>query len=79
MKPRSYSEKKSDVLRNVRHFFGKSPTFLGKSPTFWGANAGQKEESRGALGEKMGGFEGKVTPLFQTFNQLKIAVMCDLC
>ena len=31
---------------------------------FWGANAGQKEESRGALGEKMGGFEGEVIPFF---------------
>jgi len=59
-------------------FFRKSPTFFGKSPTFlrlgpklglwwaffWGANAGRKEESRGALGEKMGGFEGEVIPFF---------------
>ena len=34
------------------------------SHVFWGANAGQKEEPRGALGEKMGGFEGEVTPFF---------------
>ena len=35
---------------------------------FGGANAGRKEESRGALGEKMGGFEGEGNPLFQAFN-----------
>ena len=58
-------------------FLGKSPTFLGKSPTFlrigpklglWWAvfweNAGRKEESHGALGEKMGDFEGEVSPFF---------------
>ena len=65
-------------------FFRKSPTFLGKSPTFlrlgpklglwwaffWGVNAGRKEKSRGALGEKMGGFEGEVPP-FSAFQSVQ--------
>ncbi len=61
-------------------FFRKSPTFFGKSPTFlrigpklglwwavFGENAGRKEESNGALGEKMGDFEREVTP-FSAFQ-----------
>ena len=31
---------------------------------FWGVNVGRKEKSRGALGEKMGGFEEEVIPFF---------------
>ena len=71
VKPRSCSGKSPT-------FFGKSPTFFGKKSNvfaarsevgtlvggFWEANAGQKEESRGALREKMGGFEGEVIPFF---------------
>ena len=78
--------KKSHVFRKISDVLGKkSNVFAARSEigillgSFWGANAGRKEESRGALGEKMGGFEGEGNPLFQPFNQPKIAVMRDLC
>ena len=64
-------QKISDVFRKISHVFGKkSNVFAARSEVgtlvggFWGANAGQKDESRGALGEKMGGFEGEVPPFF---------------
>lgn len=66
--------KKSHVFRKISNVFGKkSNVFAARSEvgtlvdSFWGANAGQKEESRGALGEKMGGFEGEVPP-FSAFQ-----------
>ena len=74
--------KKSHVFGKISHVFQKiSNVFWKKSHVFGarsevgtllggfgGANAGRKEESRGALGEKMGGFEGEGNPLFQAFN-----------
>lgn len=70
--------KKSNVFRKIFDVFRKISDVLGKKSnvfaarsevetlvdSFWGANAGQKEESRGALREKMGGFEGEVIPFF---------------
>ena len=65
----------SNIFQKISHVFGKkSHVFAARSEvgtlvdSFWGANAGRKEESRGALGEKMGGFEGEGNPLFQAFN-----------
>ena len=67
--------KKSNVFQKISNVFRKIPdVFAARSEvgtlvnSFWGANAGRKEESRGALGEKMGGFEGEGNPLFQAFN-----------
>ena len=64
--------KKSNVFQEISHVFGKkSHVFAARSEVgtllggFWEANAGQKEESRGALGEKMGGFEGGGAPFFR--------------
>ena len=64
-------QKISNVFQEISHVFGKkSNVFAARSEIgillggFWGANAGQKEESRGALREKMGGFEGEVPPFF---------------
>lgn len=61
----------SNVFQEISHVFGKkSHVFATRSEVgtlvggFWDANAGQKEESRGALGEKKGGFEGEVPPFF---------------
>ena len=66
--------KKSNVFRKISNVFGKkSNVFAARSEVetlvggFWGANAGQKDESCGALGEKMGGFEGEVPP-FSAFQ-----------
>ena len=63
--------KKSNVFRKISDVFWKiSDVFAARSEVgtlvggFWGANAGRKEKSRGALGEKMGGFEGEVIPFF---------------
>ena len=70
--------KKSNVFRKISNVFRKISNVFRKIPdvfaarsevgtlvdSFWGANAGQKEESRGALREKMGGFEGEVIPFF---------------
>ena len=65
--------KKSNVFQKISHVFGKkSHVFAARSEVgtllggLGGANAGQKE-SRGALGEKMGGFEGEVPP-FSAFQ-----------
>ena len=67
----------SNVLRKISHVFGKkSNVFAARSEVgtlvggFWGANAGRKEKSRGALGEKMGGFEGEVPP-FSAFQSVQ--------
>ncbi len=64
----------SNVFRKISHVFGnKSHVFAARSKVetllggFWGVNVGQKEESRGALREKMGGFEGEVPP-FSAFQ-----------
>ena len=64
----------SNVFQEISHVFGKkSNVFAARSEVgtlvggFWDANAGQKEESRGALGEKIGGFEGEVPP-FSAFQ-----------
>ena len=64
----------SNVFQEISHVFGKkSHVFATRSEVgtlvggFWDANAGQKEESRGALGEKIGGFEGEVPP-FSAFQ-----------
>lgn len=64
--------KKSNVFRKISDVFRKiSDVFADRSEVgtllggFGGANAGRKEESRGALGEKMGGFEGEVPPFFR--------------
>ena len=64
-------QKISNVFRNISHVFGKkSNVFAARSEVgtlvggFWGVNVGQKEKSRGALGEKKGGFEGEVSPFF---------------
>ena len=71
----------SNVLRKISDVFGKksnvfrkkSNVFAARSEvgtlvdSFWGANAGQKEESGGALEEKIGGFEGEVPP-FSAFQ-----------
>ena len=61
----------SDVFQKISNVFQKSSNvFAARSEIgillggFWGANAGQKDESRGALGEKMGSFEGEVPPFF---------------
>ncbi len=69
--------KKSNVFRKISHVFGKkSHVFAARSEVgtllggFWGANAGQKEESRGTLREKMGGFEGEVPP-FSAFQSVQ--------
>ena len=73
--------KKSHVFRKISNvfqeisnvFWKKSHVFGARSEVeillggFWGANAGRKEGSRGALGEKMGGFEGEVPP-FSAFQ-----------
>ena len=73
--------KKSNVFRKISNVFQKISNVFGKKSNvfaarsevetlvggFWGANAGQKEESCGALGEKMGGFEGEVPP-FSAFQ-----------
>ena len=70
--------KKSNVFRKISNVFQKISNVFGKKSNvfaarsevetlvggFWGANAGRKEKSRGALGEKMGGFEGEITPFF---------------
>lgn len=70
--------KKSHVFRKISHvfqeisnvFWKKSHVFGARSEVgtllggFWGVNVGQKEKSRGALGEKKGGFEGEVSPFF---------------
>ena len=63
------SSETSEILWKKSHVFGKkSNVFAARSEigtlvdSFWGANAGRKEKSRGALGEKMGGFEGEVPP-----------------
>ena len=63
--------KKSNVFRKISDVFGKKSNVFGARSEveillggFWGANAGRKEGSRGALGEKMGGFEGEVPPFF---------------
>ena len=70
-------QKISDVFRKISHVFGKkSNVFAARSEVgtlvggFWGVNAGQKDESRGALGEKMGGFEGEVPP-FSAFQSVQ--------
>ena len=62
--------KKSSVFGKKSNFFGKiSHVFADRSEvgtlvgSFW-ENAGRKEESHGALGEKMGDFEGEVSPFF---------------
>ena len=64
----------SNIFRKISDVFGKiSNVFAARSEVgtlvggFWGANAGQKEESGGALEEKMGGFEGEVPP-FSAFQ-----------
>ena len=76
--------KKSNVFQKISHVFGKmsnvfwkiSNVFAARSEVgtlvggFWGANAGRKEKSRGALGEKMGGFEGEVPP-FSAFQSVQ--------
>ncbi len=61
----------SNVFQKISNVFGKkSNVFAARSEVgtllggFGGANAGRKEGSRGALGEKMGGFEGEVPPFF---------------
>lgn len=61
----------SNVFQEISNVFGKkSNVFEARSEVgtllggFGGANAGRKEGSRGALGEKMGGFEGEVPPFF---------------
>ncbi len=80
VKPRRYSGKSPTFFGKSPTFFRKSPTFFRKSPTFlwlgpklgpcWAVLGEQmqgKKESRGALGEKMGGFEGEVPP-FSAFQ-----------
>ncbi len=69
-KKSNVSGKKSNVLRKKSNFLGKiSHVFADRSEvgtlvgSFW-ENAGRKEESHGALGEKMGDFEGEVSPFF---------------
>ena len=66
--------KMSNVFRKISNVFWKiSNVFAARSEVetlvrgFWGANAGRKEKSRGALGEKMGSFEGEVPP-FSAFQ-----------
>ena len=77
MKPRRCSGKSPTFFRKSPTFLGKSPTFLRLGPKlglwwafFGGVNAGRKEKSRGALGEKMGGFEGEVPP-FSAFQSVQ--------
>ena len=69
--------KKSNVFQKISHVFGKkSHVFATRSEVgtlvgvFLGSNAGRKEKSRGALGEKMGGFEGEVPP-FSAFQSVQ--------
>ena len=69
--------KKSNVFRKISNVFQKiSNVFATRSEVgnllggFWGANAGGKEKSRGASGEKMGGFEGEVPP-FSAFQSVQ--------
>ena len=64
----------SHVFQEISHVFQKiSNVFAARSEVgtlvggFWGVNVGQKEKSRGALGEKKGGFEGEVPP-FSAFQ-----------
>ena len=54
--------KKSNVFRKKSNVFAARSEVGTLVDSFWGANAGRKEKSRGALGEKMGGFEGEVPP-----------------
>ena len=54
--------KKSNVFGNKFNVFADRSEVGTLVDSFWGANAGRKEKSRGALGEKMGGFEGEVPP-----------------
>ena len=70
--------KKSNVFRKISNVFQEISDVLGKKSNvfaarsevgtlvggFWGVNVGRKEKSRGALGEKMGGFEEEVIPFF---------------
>ena len=76
----TFFRKSPTFFRKSPTFFRKSPTFFRKSPTFlwlgpklgpcWAVLGEQmqgKKESRGALGEKMGGFEGEVPP-FSAFQ-----------
>ena len=74
----------SDVFQKISNVFGKkSNVFAARSEVgtlvggFWDANAGQKEESE-HWGRKLAASRGRC-PLFQPFNQPKIAMMCGLC
>ena len=67
----------SNVFRKISDVFGKkSNVFAARSEVeillggFWGVNVGRKEKSRGALGEKMGGFEEEVPP-FSAFQSVQ--------
>ena len=77
----TFLEKSPTFLGKCPTFFGKSPTFLDKSPMFLRqcrklepcrthleTSAGRKEESRGVLETKMGGFEGRDKPLSSLLN-----------
>ena len=63
-------QKISDVFRKISHVFATRSEVGTLVGGFWEANAGQKEESRGALGEKIGGFEGEVPP-FSAFQSVQ--------
>ena len=64
----------SNVFQKISHVFGKkSHVFAARSEVgtllggFWEANAGQKEESRGALGRKLAASRGRCPP-FSAFQ-----------
>ena len=58
------SSETSEILWKKSHVFATRSEVGTLVGGFWDANAGQKEESRGALREKMGGFEGELPPFF---------------
>ena len=78
--------KKSNVFRKISDVFGKkSNVFAARSEvgTLVGVFLGSKCRAKGEITRSIRGengrFRGGGNPLFQPFNQSKIAVMCDLC
>ena len=76
----------SDVFQKISNVFGKkSNVFAARSEvgTLVGVFLGSKCRAKGGIARSIRGengrFRGGGNPLFQPFNQSKIAVMCDLC
>ena len=78
--------KKSNVFQKISNVFRKIPdVFAARSEvgTLVGVFLGSKCRAKGGIARSIRGengrFRGGGNPLFQPFNQSKIAVMCDLC